>query len=95
MSVIIGEVETFPNVQPDKTQVLKIGEECMEVFSAWERLKVLPTSEPRRLGLIDECADVFQAVSNLLDALGVHDMRRAMERCEQRNRDRGRFDADV
>lgn len=35
--------------------------------------------------------DVIQAVCNLLVAVGVDDMTEVMERCEQRNRERGRM----
>ena len=90
MPVIIGEVTTFANVQPDKAQALKIGEECMEVFSAWEDWESTHDWEllPH---LVDECADVIQATANLLAALGVDDMRDAMQACEARNRERGRL----
>ena len=104
MPVTIGTIQTFPNVEPDKSQVLKIGEECMEVFSAWENLCKKSTGEEfcarycshmpycslvRRV--VDEIADVMQACANLAAALGVDDMRGAMEECERRNRERGRM----
>ena len=99
MSVIIGEIETFPETHADKAQVLKILEESAEVFSAYESYAGAVIVEGResvascasRTALVSECADVIQAVSNLLDALGVHDMTNAMERCRQRNHDRGRM----
>ena len=101
MTVVIGSVDTFPNTKPDKAQVLKIGEECMEVFSAWEMYHDwrdwMPQDESAialfRERIIDECADVIQAVSNLLDALHVDDMREAMQECKERNVERGRFEA--
>ena len=90
MTVKIGEVTTFANPKPDKAQVLKIGEECMEVFSAWEDWEHTHDYEllPH---LVDECADLITATCNLLAALGVDDMRDAMAECEKRNRERGRL----
>ena len=99
--MIIGDVRTFPDVKADKAQVLKIGEECMEVFSAWELYTGMTLTEGEqsesairmaaRAHLVDEIADVIQACSNLAAAVGVDDMRPAMAECEQRNRDRGRL----
>lgn len=102
MSVRIGDVTTFANVQADKAQVVKIGEECMEVYSAWEdyakfeprqyenEIDYCECTEARR-HLVDECADCITAICNLLAALGVDDMRSAMAACEERNRERGRL----
>ena len=105
MSVTIGKVDTFPNTKPDKAQVLKIGEECMEVFSAWEGWQYCLNADSSdckewacdrscifRKRIADECADVIQAVCNLLDALHVDDMREAMQECKERNVERGRFE---
>lgn len=101
MSVRIGTVITFPDVKPDKAQVVKIGEECMEVYSAWELYTGITLTEgeqsesPIRMAarahLVDECADCITAICNLLAALGVDDMRGAMRACEERNRERGRL----
>jgi len=104
MSVTIGKVDTFPNVKPTKPQVLKIGEECMEVFSAWEGWQGCLNADSSdckewacdrscifRKKLVDECADVIQSVCNLLDALHVDDMRGAMQECKERNVERGRL----
>lgn len=46
-----------------------------------------------RQDLIDECMDVVQAVVNLLDAEGFthEDVDAAIERCNERNRERGRL----
>lgn len=46
-----------------------------------------------RESLIDECMDVVQAVVNLLDAEGFtqEDVDAAIERCNERNRERGRL----
>lgn len=88
MSVYIGDVQTFAGVIADKPQVLKIGEEVMEVFSAWEDYKYAP--EFRKEALIAEIADVIQAACNLLAAIGVDDMRQPMQACYVRNKERGR-----
>ena len=106
MPVTIGEVTTFANPKADKAQVLKIGEECMEVFSAWEDWVDCAGAEGdmcdgcayKQHGscsfeehMMDECADLITATANLLAALGVDDMREAMAACEARNRERGRL----
>lgn len=90
MPINIGEVSTFPNVRADKAQVVKIGEECMEVFSAWERWTIMGT-QATKVRIVEEAADVIQACANLAAALGVDDMREAMKACEERNRKRGRL----
>lgn len=43
--------------------------------------------------LADEIADVIQAACNLADRHGI-DLQAAMERCEERNRKRGRYDGE-
>ena len=104
MPVKLGTIETFPNPSIDKPQVLKIGEECMEVFSAWENLctdghgTVMCRDNCQHFKfcstvdrLADECADVITAVANLLDALDIHDAQPAMQRCVRRNQQRGRM----
>ena len=76
----------------------------MEVFSAWENLCKKSTGEEFCTNdcqhmpycslthkLVDECADVLQATCNLLAALGVDDMRAAMQACRARNVERGRL----
>jgi phosphoribosyl-ATP pyrophosphohydrolase len=99
MSVRIGIVRTIPKWESaDKAQVLKIGEEAMEVFSAWEDLESAEQTELDRGNLdyweeclVDECADLITATCNLLAGLGVRDMAEAMGRCERRNVERGRL----
>lgn len=92
MSVNIGEVQTFNKVHADKAQVMKIAEEAMEVFSAWEDWRPFPTVKGRdREHLLDECADVIQATCNLLASLGVDDAVDIMTRCKARNAARGRL----
>ena len=95
--VIIGNVETFPNVKADKAQVLKVLEESSEVFSAWENYDNgfeggNSASDKWILDdLLDECADVMQALCNLIAGLGVEDFTRYIEFCRQRNDARGRY----
>ena len=87
--------------EPDapKVQALKPLEEAAEVFGAWQlhdgiRLSQIMTARMAyRQSLIDECMDVVQAVVNLLDAEGFtqEDVDAAIERCNERNRERGRL----
>ena len=97
MAVYFGEIETFPSAKPDKAQVMKILEECAEVYSAWESLEGA-RCDPRTCNcrcsrcVLDECADVVQAVANLVAAIGVHNFTFFVEECERRNRKRGRYE---
>lgn len=99
----LGTVPTFPNVEPDKEQVLKIVEEAAEVFSAWEKWRdetadkdywsshsYESCSQYRKL--LDECADVIQATCNMLAALNGAYFPFLMEKCYKRNDARGRYD---
>ena len=90
----IGEVETFAEVAPDKAQALKPLEEAAEVFGAWQRGRLhgewVEGVTAYRVELLDECADVVQAVCNLAAALGEGDLTPWMERCRERNAERGR-----
>lgn len=73
--------------EPDapKVQALKPLEEAAEVFGAWQL-----NSDTY---VLNECMDVVQAVVNLLAALGFtqEDVDAAIERCNERNRERGRL----
>ena len=102
-AVEVGKVAVFREVRPDKAQALKPIEEAAEVFGAWQawdksrrmdEATGIPNS-PRTLeardALLDECADVVQAVCNLAASLGVVDMRSHMEECVARNMARGRM----
>ena len=98
MTVRIGEVETFKSVRPDKAQALKPLEEAAEVFGAWQewdKARVLTKSEGRidrcKMALLDECADVVQAVCNLVAALCEPNFDGFMEDCQERNVERGRI----
>lgn len=98
LSVTIPPVRTFAHVEASKAQALKPLEEAAEVFAAWQTW-----DEAVRHGddlhcnylkkcLVDECCDVIQATCNLLAALGVDDLAEAMAACEERNRERGRYE---
>ena len=95
MAVYFGEIDTFPKAKADRKQVNKILEEAAEVFSALEDYEqagsVIYCEEWKHL--LDECADVQQAVANLVAALGVGNFTFFVEACERRNRERGRYDA--
>lgn len=91
MAITIGEVATFPDAKPDKEQAKKILEEAAEAFAAWQAWDKEPWSISRTNALEDECADVVQAVANMLAAIGVEDFGEAMAACERRNMERGRL----
>ena len=92
-SVNIGEVATFPNALPGKEQALKVLEEAAEVFGAWQAFNADQDGNTSAIFLLlDECADVIQAVSNLVAALNVVDFAPYMDACRERNEKRGRFD---
>ena len=92
----LGSVRTFPNARPDKEHALKPLEEAAEVFGAWQLMR--DTAEARlnpkheMAYLMDEIADTIQASCNLAAALGVTDLTPYLARCEERNRERGRYD---
>lgn len=94
----------FDKPDAPKAQALKPLEEADEVFGAWQEcddMRLSPIMTARRVfrqdligqDLIDECMDVVQAVVNLLDAEGFtqEDVDAAIERCNERNRERGRL----
>ena len=88
MSVLIGEVETFDELRPDKAQALKVLEEAAEVLAAWQLAR---EDFIMRDAMLDECADVVQAVANLVAAYGVTDFRSYVDACRCRNERRGRL----
>ena len=88
--MIVGTVPVFASTEADKAQALKVVEEAAEVFGAWQTWVDGGWRAGDRRALIGECADVIQAVGNLLDALGVVDMEQHMELCKVRNEARGR-----
>lgn len=91
-SVNIGKVATFPGVKPDKAQALKVLEEAAEVFGAWQAFNADQDGNTSAIFLLlDECADVIQAVSNLVAALNVVNFAPYMDDCRERNEERGRL----
>lgn len=81
-----------------KEQACKVLEEAAEVFGAWQRVDDADRNYTYLAGeenwhvpdLADEIADVIQAACNLAYRYGI-DVSAAMQRCEQRNRERGRY----
>lgn len=83
----------------DKDVARKVVEESAEVFSAWETLSqsaVLdgigwnPHIERRTAVLAYEIADTITACCNLAARYGL-DLQAAIDRVEERNRERGRY----
>ena len=96
----LGGVRAFPGAVPDKAQALKVLEEAAEVVGAFKRAdpgdvlpvaRQFPDCNKRILPLVDEIADTIQACCNLAAALGVDDLAPYLARCEERNRERGRY----
>ena len=92
----------------DKEAAVKVLEESAESFGALQALYACEAREPSTcrlnmypnvkqadcqhyVDLADELADVIQAACNLADRYEI-DLASAMERCERRNRDRGRYE---
>lgn len=106
MGVKIGQVNTFPDVEADKEQALKVLEESAEVFAAWQVWSDwngrIDTTENEYAAwvratdakgyLLEECADLITAVSNLLAGLGVTSLCDWLQVVEEKNRDRGYYD---
>lgn len=92
-------LRTFREVRDDKAQALKPLEEAAEVFGAWQQCddyrdcRMAAFRDELKRDLIDECMDVVQATVNLLAAVGAtqEDVDAAIERCNERNRERGRL----
>lgn len=93
--VKLTSVRTFPNVQPDKAQALKVLEGAAEVVEAFKFLEevnggmMMSVKRSAFADLMDEIADTIQASCNLAAALGVTDLTPYLARCEERNRKRG------
>ena len=92
-TVDFGKVPVFEGAEADKAQALKVIEEAAELFAAWQAWK----KEAHMFGkpqlydaMVEEAADVVQALANFLAGLGVEDIRRAMADCMERNEQRGR-----
>lgn len=93
--VKLGAVRAFPGSVPDKAQALKVLEEAAEVFGAWQEYEYgteeQRSSESTTYFIVNEIADTVQACCNLAAALGVDDLAPYLARCEERNRERGRY----
>lgn len=101
-NVTIPTIKAFCNLEP-KAQALKPLEKAAEVFGAWQNIdrmsakfvnvdeEIAETMCALERCLMDEIADCIQACANLAAMVGVSDMTPYMERCEQRNRERGRY----
>lgn len=70
-----------------KEAALKPLEEAAEVYGAWQSLDKKFLLDP----LSDEIADTIQACCNLAKRYGI-DLQAAMKRCQERNRERGRYE---
>lgn len=102
LSVTIPPVRAFAHVKADKAQALKPLEEAAEVFAAWQDYDRTKSwgddwdeylaNNDSLISLVDECCDVITATCNLLAALGVTDLTEEMAACEERNRERGRYE---
>ena len=94
--MLIGDVKPFKYVCcGDKQQFTKPLEEAAELFAAWQHWmqeRAAPGySTKARDEMLDEAADVIQAVVNCVASVGVEDMSELMRRCESRNARRGRY----
>lgn len=103
--VKLGAVRAFPDVKPDKAQALKVLEEASETVEAFKKwfladgfqkcnAEKVPSdwADAEFSDLMDEIADTITACCNLAAALGVTDLTPYLARCEERNRDRGRYE---
>ena len=87
---MIVDVSTF-ECGTDKEAALKPLEEAAEAYAEWQ---ICPDDGDGILGtewFADELADCVQAGCNLAARYGI-DMEAAMRRCEERNRERGRYE---
>lgn len=88
------EIQTF-NIEPDaKRQALKVLEETAEFVEAAKQYIESDHTFEFYLRMTDEAADVYMALANALTLFHVSDegFAEAVEMCEQRNRERGRYD---
>lgn len=103
MNEIKLTIRTF-KMDGDKEAALKVLEEAAEAYNEWaiyyDAIALTEgETEPYPDYIIahdferfaDEIADCIQACVNLADRYGI-DLTAAMERCEKRNRERGRYE---
>ena len=94
-------VHPFRTQCTSKEQACKVLEEAAEVFGAWQSVDDVERnwtllgedSNWHLPDLADEIADVIQAACNLAYRYGI-DVSSAMQRCEERNRARGRYEGE-
>jgi NTP pyrophosphatase (non-canonical NTP hydrolase) len=75
----------------EKEAAVKVLEETAEAYGIWDAISKQGNDPDALLFLADELADVIQAACNLADRYGI-DLSAAMGRCEERNRNRGRYE---
>lgn len=91
-------VRTF-RVGTDKEAARKPSEEAVEVYAAWELMGREEADQHSSqfdktlavMGLADELADCITACCNLAARYDL-DLQAALDRVEQRNRERGRYE---
>ena len=88
MSNIKLSINTFL-LGTSKDAAKKLPEEAAEAFAEFIILEETEQQDTTRLA--DEIADTIQAACNLADRYNL-DLQAAMERCEKRNRERGRYE---
>lgn len=83
----------FPGIDDLRAQGLKVLEEAAELSEACKRLDDMPIYEMREM-VLDEFADVLQAMTNLAACCNVseHELQAAAVRCHHRNVERGRYE---
>lgn len=74
----------------DKEAALKPLEEAAEVYAAWQVLRDNQGDAAVKRWAADEIADTITACANLAARYGL-DLQAALDRVEQRNRERGRY----
>lgn len=96
MSVLIGEVETWPTGCTPREQAVKMSEEVMEVFAVLDQNSLNPAT---KCDAMRECIDVLVATCNLIEMLSdevraVHGdefMLGEIAACIEHQRERGRL----
>lgn len=83
----IISITTF-HMGTDKEAALKPLEEAAEIYGAWQECQRF--SMVSETIIADEIADTIQACCNLAKRYGI-DLQAAMRRCQERNRERGRY----
>lgn len=82
----------FRTILPDKTQALKVLEESSEFVEA-AKIWIADPDSVQREQMLDEAADICQALSNFLYAAHVSPLewKDARLHCIKRNNDRNRY----